>query len=59
MIGLYGHTHYDEIFLGNLQGDFVVSGLMTPSFLADNHNPSFRVYHYDTETYKMLDYDNY
>ena len=59
LAGLYGHTHVDEIFIAKLNGTYVSSGLVTPSFLADNHNPSFRVYKYDKITSEILDYTNY
>ena len=57
---LFGHTHQDHFKV--LQRNNQVFGpvLITPSVTTfPQQNPSFRVYTIDSETFEMLDYDQY
>ena len=51
----WGHSHLDEYIIyatGNV-------GWITPSVMPDQHNPSYRVFTYDNESFQILDYTDY
>jgi len=57
---LYGHTHKDEIILfknnDNMSTNF---GFIPGSITLQNHESSFRIYDYDIDTFKIVDYTHY
>jgi sphingomyelin phosphodiesterase len=56
----FGHSHKDEFKLYRSEKNEFISHLyISPSLMPDEHNPGFRIYKFDKDTYEILDYDQY
>lgn len=60
----WGHSHNDQFVLlsknnGNNEPEYYSSGMVGPSIMPDKRFPAFRIYEYDTDSFKLLDYTQY
>ena len=55
----YGHTHNDQLTVYEKDGEIFGGGWTGPSVMPDNRFPSYRIYEYDKDTMKILDYTQY
>ena len=55
----YGHTHEDRFILFNNAGKFTGHTLVPGSLMTSNHDPDFRIYLYDRDTWDIIDYMQY
>jgi hypothetical protein len=60
----WGHSHNDQFILlgknnSNNQVEYYSAGMVGPSIMPDKRFPAFRIYKYDTDTFKLLDYIQY
>ena len=60
----WGHSHNDQFILlgkndSNNQLEYYSAGMVGPSIMPDKRFPAFRIYEYDTDTFKLLDYTQY
>ena len=60
----WGHSHNDQFILlgkndSNNQLVYYSAGMVGPSIMPDKRFPAFRIYEYDTDTFKLLDYTQY
>ena len=57
----WGHSHNDQFVLlsknnGNNELEYYSSGMVGHSIMPDKRFPAFRIYEYDTDSFKLLDY---
>ena len=60
----WGHSHNDQfVLLGknntNNELEYYSAGMVGPSIMPDKRFPNFRIYEYDTDSFKLLDYTQY
>ena len=60
---IWGHLHNDLYTLFSdseeINSNVIGVGFVSPSLMPDHHRPSYRIYKYDKETSKILDYYQY
>ena len=55
----FGHSHNDEFRFYQKDGDMAPPILVSPSLMADQRDPCFRIYNYDRDYNTLLDYRQY
>ena len=55
----YGHTHNDQVTMYEKDGEIFGGGWTGPSMMPDSRFPSYRIYEYDKDSMKILDYTQY
>lgn len=60
----WGHSHNDQFILlgkndSNNELEYYSAGMVSPSIMPDKRFPAFRIYEYDTNTFKLIDYTQY